>query len=445
MPSTADRRVAAVGGRLWRLAVPVFGASLLGGCAGMSGFDVNADLSSMDLYSATEYVSTPSDRVLNHMRTGLALFEAGDLRGARNSFEIAYRAIETIYADNDSARRARSVWHAEAVKDFRGEPYERAAVGYYLGLIDMASGDYENARASFKWGMLQDTMSYNESYRADMAILAYLRGWAAMCSSASASAASEDFEEFRALRPDLPVPQPDHNLLLVGELGGAPQKLGKGRYSHVLGYRTGYETAAKQVRYFANEQRIEPARLEDLYWQATTLGGRYVDGILAGKAAFKENLEDTSAGFSTAAVTSLQMASVTAAHGRRDETIALGTVALASAVASLASSMAADNVEPAADTRAWDNLPRFIHASSTHVAQMPEQVMVSFRGEDGSAVKSSPVRVRSAGRCGFAWAREIPALAVAQRGVESAFASRVYQIRHEQRLRKERGRGVPSF
>ena len=39
---------------------------------------------------------------------------------------------------------------------------------YYRGLLFMARGDYENARASFRSAEYQDTISSNETYAGDI-------------------------------------------------------------------------------------------------------------------------------------------------------------------------------------------------------------------------------------------------------------------------------------
>ena len=38
----------------------------------------------------------------------------------------------------------------EADKDFKGDPYERAMVGYYLALADFSDADLDNARAALR-------------------------------------------------------------------------------------------------------------------------------------------------------------------------------------------------------------------------------------------------------------------------------------------------------
>src|ERR1700675_1702871 len=64
--------------------------------------------------------------VLNHMRAGLAAMELGAYPVAKESFDQALLGIEAVYADSETASQARKLWTAEAYKDFKGEPYERA-------------------------------------------------------------------------------------------------------------------------------------------------------------------------------------------------------------------------------------------------------------------------------------------------------------------------------
>ena len=69
-----------------------------------------------------------------------------------------------------AAELARSNFAREDVKDFKGEPFERAMVFYYLGLSYLALGDFENARTSIKAGEYQDNLSRAEKYQADFAL-----------------------------------------------------------------------------------------------------------------------------------------------------------------------------------------------------------------------------------------------------------------------------------
>lgn len=165
------------------------------------------------------------NEVLNLMEIGLKAYRAGHLEEAKNALDRARVSIESIYADDDAARKARSVWYEEAEKDFKGEPYERSMVYLYLGLIFLEEGDYGNARASFIGGLLQDAFAEEEQNSADFAALIYLAGWAAM-QMESNKLAEEHFEELKAFRPDAPVPSEEHNALLIVETGNSPASWG---------------------------------------------------------------------------------------------------------------------------------------------------------------------------------------------------------------------------
>lgn len=408
---------------------------------------VAADSSSneLSLFEKAESASSPRDRVLLHMQAGLAAFEAGDLDSAKQSFVVAYNTIETIYADNEAAKKARSAWKPEASKDFRGEPYERAQVGYYLGLIDLAQGDYGNARASFKWGMFQDTMSASENYRADMASLAYLRGWVGSCSGASGEGA-EDFSEFSSIKPDVPLPLSAQGLLVITEIGHAPRKLGSGQYGEFLSYARGAPSAVRRIEIDNADTPIEAVEVEDLYWQASTLGGRYVDTLLAGKATFKDNLNTTGEVMGAVASVSTQLASISSLNDNNQQAQAMLGLGALSLVGSLIASSAADSVKPAADTRAWDNLSEKINVAAIPFDIAPDTVTVRFLDSQNQAVAVNQAKVLGTGPCSFAWAREVPA----GNGIEAAFHA-VEVTREEEKARvvkekKDRAKAhVPSF
>ncbi len=88
--------------------------------------------------------------VLNHLRLGVQAMEIGQYDVAAQSFDQALGIITSVYADSESAARARSLWIEEGSKDFRGEPYERAMAFYYRGLLDLMDGEYDTARSSFR-------------------------------------------------------------------------------------------------------------------------------------------------------------------------------------------------------------------------------------------------------------------------------------------------------
>lgn len=335
------------------------------------------------------------NQVLDHMRAGLAAMTLGHDELAEQAFDVALLGIEQIYAETESAEKARSVWHAESVKDFKGEPFERVMAYYYRGLLYLRRGDWENAQASFKAGVLQDTFAEEERFRADVASMIWLEGWANRCQGKSETA-DRLFKEAGTIRADLTLPAPTENLLVIAETGRGPTKHAGGRQSQKLVIREGFSGNPALVA-IVNGKRLPLPEAEDLFFQASTRGGRAVDSILAEKAGTKE----TTKGIANAATTAGTVAAMhSGSSGNRNEAlIGLGLI-LAGAIADAA----ANNMNANADTRTWDTLPHSIHLS----AARPPDVMGSKIDiqdpsgrsllRDGNAVQYAEIKP-----CSIAW------------------------------------------
>ena len=230
------------------------------------------------------------NEVLNHQRAALAAMQLNDFESAAASLDAAINRIETIYSKNEKAEKARSNFTKEDFKDYLGEPYERAMAHLYRGLIYMADGDYQNARAVFKGGLLQDSYAVSETHEQDYASLAFLGGWASKCDG-NAGIAKEMFEEAAENNDKLSAPPDGHNLLLIADVGTAPTKRAEGEYDEKLIIEQGKTFDNAIVRAKLDGEDIRLTRAEDIFWQATTRGGRAVDHLLAGKAQFKDNMD----------------------------------------------------------------------------------------------------------------------------------------------------------
>ncbi len=365
---------------------------------------------------ASVLVGGARNRVLTQMRAGLAAFEAGADTIAAASFDDALNRIETVYADNPSAAKARSTFVPERGKDFKGEAYERAMAFYYRGLIFLAEGDYGNARAVFQGGQLQDAFAENERYQSDFAVLDVLSGWASQCEGNSVLA-REFYGRATAARPDIYIPAPEDRTLAIADMGLAPVKVGEGGYGEYLTYAAPDHVPEYSVDFVA-DGAVYPASFgEDVFWQATTRGGRQVDKILAGKAQFK----DTTA---VVGLVSLQLADAAldvAAwnswddyYDDGDDTDAALAWAAGLAIVGIGSLMMSDAAAPEADTRYWDNLPSHIDYTSLPAGVYPTQVV--FKDSSGSTLGVMPTRLRMEpkDKCGLVYvksrrAAEIPA------------------------------------
>lgn len=315
------------------------------------------------------------NKVLNLMEIGIKAYRAGYRQEAKNALTQARLEIESVYADTDDARKARSIWYEEAEKDFKGEPYERAMVYLYLGLIYLEEGDYGNARASFLGGLLQDAFAEEEQNSTDFALMLYLAGWSAM-KMGSDQLAEAHFEELKLYRPDAPTPERNHNALLIVETGTSPRKLGDGVGHYQLVYRRGksFRDVAAEAR--VGEQWSPVYPMEDIFFQASTRGGRAIDRIVEGQIQFKENTRAIGSTLSNVSQDSM-LAGFSAATG--------GALGAGFAAISLIS-VAADGMSASANTRAdiryWAGLPDTIHLMPMTVSE-GDPVTVRFLDDQG--------------------------------------------------------------
>lgn len=305
------------------------------------------------LYRAL-YAEGRRNEVLNLMEIGAQHFHEGRYDEAERAFDVVIAEIESVYADNDAARRARSLWYEEAEKDFKGEPYERAMAFYYRGLLFLRSGDFDNARASFISGLIQDAFAEEEQYSADFALFLYLAGWAAL-QMGSPDLAEEHFNELRAFRPDFIEPAAEHNVLAILETGTSPRKLADGVGHYELVYRRGRGFEEDRAALTYNGTTLPAYPMEDIFFQASTRGGREVDRIIDGQVQFKRSTESFGTTLSSVSANSTVQALGGAAGGSMPGVLG-GLTAISVGAMSLSA-----QANPRADTRYWQRLPDTVH------------------------------------------------------------------------------------
>jgi tetratricopeptide (TPR) repeat protein len=324
------------------------------------------------------------NEVLNRMEIGTAAFYQGDLDLARESFDIALARIETVYAADEQAQQARSLWHEEGRKDFKGEPYERAMAYYYRGLIYLVDAEYDNARASFVTGLMQDAFAEEEQNRSDLAILMLLAGWSAQ-KMGSNSLAQEAYAELQALRPDFPIPAADDNVLVIAETGYSPRKLADGVGHYELVFRRGKQFNEKSVVFSADTAVPQVQPIEDVFWQASSRGGRPIDAIIEGKATFRQMNAEMGKTLGELGVAANVFAPL--AEGN------LGQAGNALALVGVAQMALSMNVKPRADTRYWSRLPDTLHATTyqelSGEASLTQDWQASYRDIDGQPLELS--------------------------------------------------------
>jgi tetratricopeptide (TPR) repeat protein len=338
-----------------------------------------------ELHPFYQRVLLEGDRnlVLNHMEAGLAAIELGALKTAEESFDAALLNIETVFTDNESAEKARSLWYEEGRKFFKGEPYERAMAYYYRGLLYLNKGDYENARASFKGGILQDAIAEEERYRADFALLIFLEGWASHLLG-DKDLAKSAFDEVKTFRPDFIPPKPEDNVLLIAETGWAPMKVAVGPDESELIFERAYGFRDHSAQFHLGLDSMSAYPMEDIFWQANTRGGREVDKILAGKVQYKKEHEEMGR-----ALTDLSLAGlIYAPHlGKASDEVAI--VAGIIGIFGIAQRSMAAKTQTRADTRFWGNLPDQVHIQTLHVDRLQNRkATITFHQTNGQEVFS---------------------------------------------------------
>ena len=220
------------------------------------------------------------------------------------------KELEELY-NPDSERKASSKWHGEVSKVFKGSPHEMGAFYALMSLSCAEKGEYEDAWRCVQNGLLHDCDSEHQRYQSDFALLLYLGSvYSAMLGETDAVAQCRKSLE-TALRmrgvmndgkdaQDSPVAvlfddvQPN---AMVVVWTGTPPKFGRGgEHGEKRTILRGEESAFDfiTVSDMTGVERIVPQRLGDINYQASTRGGRLMDGVLQDKADFKDDLQSCS-------------------------------------------------------------------------------------------------------------------------------------------------------
>ena len=303
---------------------------------------------------------------------------AGDYEQAKHLLDDALLTLGGIYGKDKDAKKARSNFHEEAKKTFIGEPYERVMAYYYRGILYWMDGEPDNARACFRSGQLADS-SVEDKYSGDYVLLDYLDGLATTKGSGDGSDAFQRATKLSTANNhgNLPAYDLQANVLVFVEFGPGPEKYATGKYHEELRFRV-LPSPTRSAAIKVDDQATQVPAYDDLGFQATTRGGRVMDHVLGNKAVFKTTTDvagnvGITAGLATVAVTG----------GRNGTANAVGGGLAAAGILSKVISTA---TTPAADTRAWDNLPCYLSFVALRLSPGQHTAKVEFLGEGGQPV-----------------------------------------------------------
>jgi hypothetical protein len=288
------------------------------------------------------------DRVLWEYRLAAAAMRQGQFNLAKQNLDDALLTLGGIYGKDKNAKEARSYFHAEAKKTFIGEPYERSMAYIYRGILYWMDGEPDNARACFRSAEFEDSDTENHEYAGDWVLPEYLDG---LATTKLHGDGSDAFKRAQASAKGVTLPPylPNANALFFIEFGPGPTKFATGRYGEELRFHTP-PSPVTSAELKVDALQIPIAPTDDVSFQATTRGGRVMDHILGNKAVFKST---TDIAGNVALIGGLTTAAVS--RDRTAQEVGLGV-----AFAGLVSKVVSAATVPAADTRSWDNLPRYL-------------------------------------------------------------------------------------
>jgi hypothetical protein len=350
------------------------------------------------------YIEGERNATLNLERIGLAALSINQYEIAEKAFDAAILRIDMIYADNPEAQKAKSLWSSEKVKDYKGEPYERAMAYFYRGLVYAARNDFQNARAMFKQADYQSTVAESEKYSGNFALMPYMAGWASYCDG-DKNLAQDYLKNAIAGDPGYSAISIEQPVLVLAETGRAPFKYAAGKHGQLVKW-----ASYKQPAYVVTACGAENANCPfnkvivgaDVNVQATTRGGRPIDAIQDGKAAFKDGANTVASAANFIGKVGMQTAANT---GDRS---AAG-VGLFGLVTGLVAQGVSNATQTQADTREWEQLPGTIWLGTGQKKRDKQNLTIPV---DGSNSNVELVRLVNSPSCQLYWGRNIAPLAV---------------------------------
>jgi hypothetical protein len=296
----------------------------------------------------------------------------GDDAAARRTLLRAAQIMGTWATTGGEATAA--IVGSESSKTYKGDPFEKAMNAFYLACAYLQKGEPDNARAALKRGILMDAEVGDEKYQADNALLFWMAG--RMSKLYGGSGADDFYREAREANrfaiehgsrgdPDNPVlaDPAAGNLVLLLPIGLGPEKYGDGSEQELARYRAQSHPAVSAVASIDGQPIGGATILNDVVYQAQTLGGTAMEGIRKGKAVFKRASRISGAILLNEGIRNRNRNKDKA----RAQAIAGGALLLLSVLTSTA-----------ADVRHWPTLPSTVQVITADVPPGRHELVVDF-------------------------------------------------------------------
>lgn len=320
---------------LWLMCVFVF----LQSCstrlppAGIKAYDQCRYDKAIEIFSAAS--KKPKDALLYDLAILSAAVHKGDFETAK---QAGNRAQQQMWGYEGAGAGQASLVSSEALRYYKGEPFEKTMASLYLGVIYFNEQDYQNAKAAFTKAVFA-VQTKSEDAKADFSA-PYLLLAKTYLKLGDMDNARITLERLQKVYPTpsltLERLQKIHTIAFV-ELGVGPRKIRTGPGDSLIGWQ--------RQRYFDRRARVDmdgqplPIEFEvrdDLTYQASTTDRGGKTAIQATKGVLREG------------ATATAIIAANEAISRKNKTA--GWVALGAGLFALAN-------QSQADLRQWEFLP----------------------------------------------------------------------------------------
>jgi hypothetical protein len=283
----------------------------------------------------------PDGRALYQCELGVVALDRFDLDVAYRRF-LEADLIMGSFSESDSKEIA-AILGTEAAKVWKGDPYEQAMNSWYLGIVNLLRGVDDNALAGFKNAVFVDS-ARDESFSCDFAPALFLEG-VSYERLGDAAMAERSLARARELAPSCSALAEGNrgNVIVVLDVGRGPTKANVGAHGEGISY-VDHPVQPASIDVIADGERLGATEVAgDVFFQATTRGGRVFDYVLQGKSIYKSTAQ-------AAGMTTLFLAD-DLSHAHEGTALLVGGALLLSSLL----------VDARADTRHWTTLPARVH------------------------------------------------------------------------------------
>ena len=303
-----------------------------------------------------------------YMYEQISLLILGDEYDKAHELMLKLKADTDFVTDKKSEDKAKSLWHGEQNKVFKGDPYERSTLHLMLALSFLRRNDPESALSCVKAGLLFDGDTEKGEYTSDFALLQYV---GALCHQRlghtgeaeewmNQTIKSLELRGYSLPRNSNGVPMvagncfesllnPDYNCLILVWAGTPPTMTTAGHYNEdrVIIPGSMNLTALSLSCSSLPHPLLFPPKLGDLNFQAMTRGKRLMNDILKEKAFWKLFIN----------VTSTALVSAGLVMSRANGAVPVQITGLGCIVVGGIGYIVAACINPKADPRHWKLLP----------------------------------------------------------------------------------------